>query len=530
MKRNLIFVKVLLLSLALASLHACQKDFVQSSETEVSEEEFTLATAKQHFRSLDKRLAKENPVLADPKSSELVWSRSYVEHRAQVDFAEIPLVAKRKRVKLYNFPQDSLKYEPDPSVGELSVQRLLFYKGKDGEIMERIVTYIPDKEYLIRRKMEMGLNTIKKMQSNFSGYMEYRTLENRVTKILRLKDGRVVRKYIPRQSVIAKKTTSNPSSEPIVSSRGCHTTCFPIFDYVCDSYVVEEEIIVECINQQVGQDCDTYCDPDPDPDPNPNPNPTDPEPEYYDCNGVRNGSAYTAECGCIGGNTGISECVDASIPDDAELIGQENPEVNPEDYTDCFGNISNTGASFKVTAYVLEPNPGTNDFFGTNSVGHVAIGLTKTGGNGQSITQVLGFYPEGANIFKEYTGPSKIVDNGDSDDLMPYTIKMDFDMGNNAAAFQNILNKVNTPPATYHALTNNCVRYVYEACQAGGLAVPFQMSTIYMSTTPFSPPVPVSAYTPAGMAQAMRGAMAGGNTNISTANNVDVPTSHGPCN
>src|SRR5690606_32720899 len=104
---------------------------------------------------------------------------------------------------------------------------------------------------------------------------------------------------------------------------------------------------------------------------------------------------------------------------------------------------------------------------GVNSVGHVAIGLTKTGANNQSITQVMGFYPQGANIFKDYSGPSKVVNNGSSIGTMEYTIKMDFYMGNDATAFQNILNKVNTPPATYHALTNNCVRYVYEACQAG---------------------------------------------------------------
>ena len=73
------------------------------------------------------------------------------------------------------------------------------------------------------------------------------------------------------------------------------------------------------------------------------------------------------------------------------------------------------------------------------------------------------------------------------------------------------------------------VRYVLEACDAGGIDVPFDMSIVYMPTTPNSPPVPVYAYTPAGMGMAMRDEMSNGNTTVNTANNVKVPMSKGPC-
>jgi len=233
------------------------------------------------------------------------------------------------------------------------------------------------------------------------------------------------------------------------------------------------------------------------------------------------------------GGSGYSDPEPPSIPTDSEPPGQDNPSIDPEDYTDCFDNISNTGATFKVTAYVQEPSPGSGQHSGVNGVGHVAIGLTKTGSDGQSITQVLGFYPEGANIFKEFSGPSKVVDNGDPDDPMKYSVKMEFDMGNDATNFEKILNKVNNPPQEYHAFFDNCVRYVYDACKAGGISVPLNISTIYVPTNPALPTsntVPISAYTPAGMAQAMRQRKVSGDNRVGTANNAHVPTGNGPCN
>ena len=209
-----------------------------------------------------------------------------------------------------------------------------------------------------------------------------------------------------------------------------------------------------------------------------------------------------------------------------------NIEVNPRDYTNCFSAISNTNASFKVNVYVLEPVPGVNLHYGINGVGHVAIGLTKTGNNGQSITQVLGFYPEGVNIFKQFSGASMVVDNGWSEELMNYTVRMEFNMGNDATNFQRILNKVNNPPTEYHAFYNNCVRYVLDACAAGGLEVPFAMSSITVDMEPATPGplTTIYAYTPAGMAQEMRQRKAAGDNRVTIANYVNVTPSNGPCN
>lgn len=46
----------------------------------------------------------------------------------------------------------------------------------------------------------------------------------------------------------------------------------------------------------------------------------------------------------------------ASAPSVSNLPGEQNPKINPKNYTKCFGDIPDAGATLKVTVYVAEPN------------------------------------------------------------------------------------------------------------------------------------------------------------------------------
>ncbi|WP_164124206.1 hypothetical protein [Sphingobacterium luzhongxinii] len=197
--------------------------------------------------------------------------------------------------------------------------------------------------------------------------------------------------------------------------------------------------------------------------------------------------------------------------------------------------IFRLGANYKIIVYVQEANPGDADdhfeAFG-NGVGHAAIGLTKIGSNGQSVIQVVGFYPEGANIFKEFSGPSKLVDNGNLSKPLQYTVKMELNIGNEGNKFRQVRDYIKIPPASYPAFDNNCVKFVKDACAAGGITVPFEMKSVVILNISPSPAPPdyvvIDAYTPAGLAGPMRQLMSAGDTRISRANNQSVPNSHGP--
>ena len=112
-----------------------------------------------------------------------------------------------------------------------------------------------------------------------------------------------------------------------------------------------------------------------------------------------------------------------------------------------------------------EPFPGTSFNIGPNSVGHVAIGLTKSNGS-QSVTQVVGYYPNASGIYK-YHCPSKVVDNGGD---LAYDVSISYNVS--AADFQSIVNYISTPPTIYDLMDFNCTSFVYTACKAGGITAP----------------------------------------------------------
>jgi hypothetical protein len=143
----------------------------------------------------------------------------------------------------------------------------------------------------------------------------------------------------------------------------------------------------------------------------------------------------------------------------------------------CFQNIPDQGATMKVTVYVQEPWPGTTFNIGPNSVGHTAIGLTKTNG-GQTITQTVGFYPDATGMSKMHA-PSKIVNNGgdlEYNNSITYTVS--------AGDFQKISDYIANPPPTYDLTSFNCTNFVYAACQKGNITLPDPYSTVGPATPP----------------------------------------------
>jgi hypothetical protein len=152
-------------------------------------------------------------------------------------------------------------------------------------------------------------------------------------------------------------------------------------------------------------------------------------------------------------------------PEVSNLPGENKGGINPKDYMSCFQNIPDNGATMKITIYVQEPWPGTSFNIGPNSVGHTAIGLTKTNGS-TSITQTVGFYPDASGFDKAHA-PSKIVDNGGD---LEYNASISYTV--TAENFNKIVNYISNPPATYDITDFNCTNFVNSACIAGSINLP----------------------------------------------------------
>ncbi|MDB4921833.1 hypothetical protein [Mucilaginibacter sp.] len=202
----------------------------------------------------------------------------------------------------------------------------------------------------------------------------------------------------------------------------------------------------------------------------------------------------------------------AGTPPASNLPGELGPAINPKSLMDCFGNVPSAGAAMKVTVYVQEPFPGTSFNIGPNSVGHVAIGLTKTNGN-NSVTQIVGYYPNASGLDKIHA-PSKVVNNGGD---LEYNVSISYTVS--AGQFNQITSYISNPPTHYDLTDFNCTNFVYNACEAGGVTLPDPFSTVGL--------LPVTAMTPAGLGNSIEKLK--GQNNVNTTGGI-TPNSKGPCN
>jgi hypothetical protein len=238
---------------------------------------------------------------------------------------------------------------------------------------------------------------------------------------------------------------------------------------------------------------------------------------YDDGGGGGGGGGYVGSTGDAGGGGGGTGSSSSAASEPSNLPSESKDAVNPKDLMKCFGNITDPNATMTVTVYVQEPWPGTSFDIGPNSVGHVAIGLSKSSGN-TSITQVVGFYPN-ATGYDKLHAPSKIVDNGGD---LNYNVSISYTV--TASQFSQITNYVANPPATYDLNTFNCTNFVYSACQSGGITLPDPVGVVGLNGATMSLE---KAMTPAHLGGSIEDMK--GQSNVNTTGGYS-PNSKGPCN
>lgn len=231
---------------------------------------------------------------------------------------------------------------------------------------------------------------------------------------------------------------------------------------------------------------------------------------YNPGGGSSSGGGYSGDPYGGGSGGAPSPAPEPETPPMAELPGQQNQKIEPKKFMDCFGSLPDVGSKMSVTFFVVEPQPGVPFNVGQNSVGHTAIGLTKTYGD-QSITQVVGFYPDATGKDRVHA-PSKMADNGGLD----YNVSITYQV--QAFEFNAILNAVANPPVTYDLYSYNCTNFAYDAGRAGGIKLPDPTVNVGMFQTGMSP---------GGLGNAIRNVADLNNTNTKGGT---VGQTHGPCN
>lgn len=355
-------------------------------------------------------------------------------------------------------------------------RKLAFIRDFSGTIQARILEIIPDVIYIQRK--------LKASTSDFTGRIfiydqNYKLLGGRV-----FSNGKLIGKIKP-----AVATASTQSSK-------LKTEMVQVVQefYWVDSNYVDADGVVTIYSEQMSN---TYI--------------------YDDGGGFGGEGGFDGGSGDYLGGGGGGGGEISTAPPVVNLPGEDHTKVNSKQFMDCFGNISNTGASMKVTVYVQEPFPGTSFAVGPNSVGHVAIGLTKSNGNA-SVTQVVGFYPDATGLSK-LNAPSKIVNNGGD---LDYNVSISYTVS--AAQFGQIATYVSNPPSTYDITTFNCTNFVYDACQAGGITLPNPYSTSGFNTILMTY---IYDMTPGSLGSSIENLK--GTSNVNTTGGT-TPNSKGPCN
>jgi hypothetical protein len=333
---------------------ACKKLFLNPEDKSANATELSISEVKAHFKSIDKELAAVHSDIADPNNFDLLWSKAMQVSRRGENFVEVPVSVKRKKVVLYGISTDSLNKAQCELVSNFVVQRILFFRDKNGEIQERILTYVPEMAYAIRRKSEIHLNSIKKLQSNFSGFIEYKTVDNKVTKILQIKSGKIVK--IARPAV--NNTTGKTNAGGAARTTACYQLCSPIYDEECTTTMEEDIPVITCRTVKVGETCIYWCDdpedPDPDPDPDPEPDP-DPNPDCSDPSYITETTSAPHDYYLVGNTVyaKVTHYFSNSCNNQTwQTVTDEYQQQETEDYQDGVNAVSNGEKNYLVTANI----------------------------------------------------------------------------------------------------------------------------------------------------------------------------------
>lgn len=208
-------------------------------------------------------------------------------------------------------------------------------------------------------------------------------------------------------------------------------------------------------------------------------------------------------------------------------VPEEKKPVDPQKMIDCFGTISNVGASYSISINANLPVDNNPDITVSGfDGGHAFLILTKNNSNGESITQVMGFYPT-ISLTAAFTVPvpSEIVNDEAHKFGASYTVNV------NANQFQSALNQIVSLSSNYYSLsTFNCTTFALNVLNSAGTnlnVTPFAyLPGINYSN--FLVPTALPVFTPNGLYKQIQNLSNSGDPKAKIGI-AKATSSHGPC-
>jgi hypothetical protein len=193
------------------------------------------------------------------------WDNAATGKTTVYDFVEVPLVYTNKISPSVNLSRGISAQAIDKSVFNASFDRLIIYKDVGGNIDQRIVSFIPDKDYLDRHNGNVGHNKIDKLDNDFFGYLHYKDWNGSNLFMLRIENGKSVRHYSldnsnsqnNQQSGTAIQSTTRTENAPGENCLTLTTTY-----YITWCYYTDENTYPDYCDppEQIAQTTQNICD------------------------------------------------------------------------------------------------------------------------------------------------------------------------------------------------------------------------------------------------------------------------------
>ncbi|MFF5382054.1 T6SS effector amidase Tae4 family protein [Pedobacter suwonensis] len=168
---------------------------------------------------------------------------------------EVAIAIPKNEISIYHLNGERAK--DDLKRSKFSLSRLIVYKDSLASLKSSIITYIPDISYIDKGK-SIRENTFAKLNSSFTGYIEFKKMDGVPYRLLRIENGKVIGKYKISNSSMNKQLSASTE----MSASSCVPMCTPIFQTICSGPGGPgsgDDSDWICETQEIGQNCTLIC-------------------------------------------------------------------------------------------------------------------------------------------------------------------------------------------------------------------------------------------------------------------------------
>lgn len=262
------------------------KDPALSSQTETEEMKMLTEITKQYYtKELRKTiesgqraaleraqgLKKSSKTTAvdklDGTKAYALWKEAVSVTVGGIARTEVPLSYANRTVSLIKVARDSVGELPDRSMLSTIFDRLVVFHDGDG-FRQKIVRFHPDKSYLDRHGFDASHNYLHKLDKDFSGYLEYLEVSGERKAIIRVVNGKPVRKFGVRGGnqqggAVTKEMLPNGQFGAMSDDWVCDWICEDIWVEICvgNPNNPDDPDDMYCEDQWYGEECWEDCYP-----------------------------------------------------------------------------------------------------------------------------------------------------------------------------------------------------------------------------------------------------------------------------